>query len=38
MLPRANGTAYEFLFAGLAEPVEYQAAPRASNPLTYKST
>ncbi len=36
MLPRANGTAYEFLFAALAEPVEYYAEAAGVRSKTFK--
>jgi hypothetical protein len=36
MLPRANGTAYEFLFAALPEPVEYYAEAAGVRSKTFK--
>ena len=36
MLPRSNGTAYEFLFAALAEPVEYYAEASGVRSKTFK--
>ncbi|MGD1097884.1 MAG: hypothetical protein ABSB35_38585, partial [Bryobacteraceae bacterium] len=36
MLPRANGSAYEFLFAGLAEPVEYYVEAAGVKSKTFK--
>ncbi len=36
MLPRASGSAYEFLFAALAEPVEYYAEAAGIRSKTYK--
>src|SRR5579872_3582665 len=36
MLPRANGTAYEFLFAALPEPVEYYVEAAGLHSKTYK--
>jgi hypothetical protein len=36
MLPRANGTAYEFLFAALAEPVEYYVEAAGLHSKTFK--
>ncbi len=36
MLPRASGSAYEFLFAGLAEPVEYYVEAGGVRSKTYK--
>ena len=36
MLPRANGTAYEFLFAALAEPVEYYVEAAGVKSKTFK--
>ena len=36
MLPRANGTAYEFLFAALPEPVEYYVEAAGVKSKTFK--
>ena len=36
MLPRASGSAYEFLFAGLPEPVEYYVEAAGVRSKTYK--
>ena len=36
MLPRASGSAYEFLFAALAEPVEYYVEAAGIRSKTYK--
>ena len=36
MMPRATGTAYEFLFASLAEPVEYYVEAAGVKSKTFK--